>query len=105
MTELYQSNFPYQIDKIVSNPTCLDFIQSFIDYEEFGHFEEVVKKINNMPEMREKYGDNMNKVSRGRRKFNLNLGFYSPGKKSGGEVVKAAEVILFFELSEKRNPK
>jgi len=104
MTELNKSAFPYQIDKIVSNPSCLDFIQSFIDYQEFGKLEDMINKINSTPDLKEKYGDHINKVSRVRRKFNLNLGFYSPGKKSKGEVVEAAEVTLFFKLFENSEP-
>lgn len=104
MTELNQSAFPYQIDKIVSNPHCLDFIRSFIDYEEFGKLEDMINKINSTPDLKEKYGDNINKVSRVRRKFNLNLGFYSPGKKSKGQVIEAPEVTLFFNLFENSEP-
>ena len=104
MTELNQSPFPYQIDKIVSNPHCLGFIRSFIDYEEFGKLEDMINKINSTPDLKEKYGDNINKVSRVRRKFNLNLGFYSPGKKSKGQVIEAAEVTLFFKLFENSEP-
>ena len=104
MTELNQSPFPYQIDKIVSNPHCLGFIRSFIDYEEFGKLEDMINKINSTPDLKEKYGDNINKVSRVRRKFNLNLGFYSPGKKSKGQVIEAPEVTLFFNLFENSEP-
>lgn len=105
MAIVNQGSFPYHIDKIVSDQTCLDFIRSFIDYEEFGKIEEMIDKINSTPDLKKKYGENIRKVSRGRKKFNLNLGLYSPGKKIKGEIVKASEVIMFFELSQKRNPK
>ena len=105
MAKLNQSTFPFQIDKVISDPSCLEFIRSFIDYEEFDKMEDLVNKINSTPDLKKKYGENIRKVSRGRKKFNLNLGLYSPGKKIKGEVVKDEEITSFYELIENRNPK
>ena len=76
MARLNQSTFPFQIDKIISNSSCLDFIRSLIDYEEFGKIEHMINKINSTPDLKKKYSENIMEVSRGRRKFNLNVGFY-----------------------------
>ena len=104
MARLNQSAFPFQIDKMISNSSCLDFIRSLIDYEEFGKIEHMINKINSTPDLKKRYGENIGEVSRVRRKFNLNLGFYSPGKKSKGQVIEAAEVTLFFKLFENSEP-
>lgn len=104
MARLNQITFPFQIDKIISNSSSLDFIRSLIDYEEFGKIEHMINEINSTPDLKKRYGENIGEVSRGRRKFNLNVGFYRPGRKFKGEIIKVAEVTMFYKLSENSDP-
>jgi len=97
-------SFPYHIDKIVSNKHCLEFIQSFIDYEAFGKVEDMINKINSTPNLKKMYGENIKKVPNEKKAFNLNIGFYRPGRKFKGETVKEPEVTMFYELSENADP-
>ncbi|MFM7683657.1 MAG: hypothetical protein ACKO7P_13095 [Bacteroidota bacterium] len=97
-------SFPYHIDKIVSNKHCLEFIQSFIDYEAFGKVNDMINKINSTPNLKKMYGENIKKVPNEKKAFNLNIGFYRPGRKFKGEIIKEPEVTMFYELSENADP-
>lgn len=99
-----ESTFPYQIDKIVSNSNCLNFIRAFIDYEELGKVDSHIKWAESHPDINSKLNAKGRILARSRREFNLNFGIYRPEKKSNGVVVKPAEVVGFYKLSDRKQP-
>lgn len=69
-----------------------------------GKMESLINAAKNNPEIKKRIDFNRLALVKARRKFNLNIGFYRPEKKSNGVVVNAAEVIGFYKLSDRKKP-